>query len=179
MFTWTCSSASNEMGVTPVRSPGWPARPNELLKYDPSIVMLFSRLSCPANENPNDIGLYCGVSRSRSSTLRLIVGRCASCCVETVVAAPVRWLLKMEPAADVSIVTGSSCTLACAGGDALSQRRAHHEHRKDRRGHEGAARANDPVHGWTSPWKERTQVADAHRDREKVFPIRNRVKDAR
>src|SRR2546426_1130486 len=114
MFTWTCSSASNEMGVTPVRSPGWPARPNELLKYDPSIVMLFSRLSCPANESPNDIGLYCGVSRSRSSTRRLIVGRCASCCVETVVAAPVRWLLKMEPAADVSIVTGSSCTVACA-----------------------------------------------------------------
>src|SRR6266576_3043224 len=86
-FTCTCSSASSEIGVTLVRSPGCPPRPNELLKYDPSIVMLFSRLSCPANENPSDIGLYCGLSRSRSSTRRLIVGRWASASVGRVVGA--------------------------------------------------------------------------------------------
>jgi hypothetical protein len=44
-LTCTCSMASSEIGATPVRSPGWPPRPNELLKYDPSIVMLFMRLS--------------------------------------------------------------------------------------------------------------------------------------
>jgi hypothetical protein len=32
MFTCTASTAAMEMGATPVRSPGAPARPNELLK---------------------------------------------------------------------------------------------------------------------------------------------------
>ncbi len=31
-LTWTCSMASSEIGATPVLSPGWPPRPNELLK---------------------------------------------------------------------------------------------------------------------------------------------------
>ena len=66
--------------------------------------MLFNRLSCPANENPNDIGLYCGVSRSRSSTRRLIVGKWASASVGTVVAAPVWPELNTLPVAVV--VTG-------------------------------------------------------------------------
>ena len=48
-LTCTCSIASSEIGATPVRSPGWPARPNELLKYEPSTVMLFARLSWPEN----------------------------------------------------------------------------------------------------------------------------------
>src|SRR2546428_12114489 len=82
--------ASSETGATPVRSPGCPASPNELLKYEPSIVMLFNRLSWPANENPNDMGLYWGVSRSKSSTRRLMVGRRSICAGEMVVAAPVR-----------------------------------------------------------------------------------------
>src|SRR5439155_20358990 len=47
-----------------------PARPNELLKYEPSIVMLFNRLSWPANENPKDMGLYWGV-RSEEHTSEL------------------------------------------------------------------------------------------------------------
>src|SRR5439155_12448301 len=37
---------------------------------------------------------------------------------------------------------------------ALGSCDARAEHCKERRGHEGAARANDPAHGWTSPWKE-------------------------
>src|SRR6266852_965761 len=82
--------ASREMGATLVRSPGCPASPNELLKYEPSMVMLFSRLSWPANENPKAMGLYWGVSRRRSSTRRLIVGRWPISLVEMVVAAPVR-----------------------------------------------------------------------------------------
>src|SRR5256885_16309805 len=81
--------ASSEMGATLVRSPGCPANPNELLKYEPSIVMLFNRLSWPANENPKDMGLYCGVSRSNSSTRRLMVGRWPFCAGEMVVADPV------------------------------------------------------------------------------------------
>jgi hypothetical protein len=32
MLTWICSIASSEIGATWVRSPGWPASPNELLK---------------------------------------------------------------------------------------------------------------------------------------------------
>src|SRR5205823_14845687 len=77
------------MGVTPVRPPGFPASPNELLKYEPSMVMLLKRLSWPANENPKDIGLYWGVSRRRSSTRRVMVGKWPICAVEMDVAAPV------------------------------------------------------------------------------------------
>jgi hypothetical protein len=35
MLTCTCSIASIEIGATPVRSPGWPPRPNELLNAAP------------------------------------------------------------------------------------------------------------------------------------------------
>ena len=47
-LTCTCSIASSEIGATPVRSPIPPVvtpRPNELLKYEPSTVTLFARLS--------------------------------------------------------------------------------------------------------------------------------------
>src|SRR5437762_13666280 len=98
------------MGVTPVRSPGCPASPNELLKYEPSMVMLLKRLSWPANENPKDIGLYWGVSRRRSSTRRVMVGKWPICAVEMVVAAPVRSELNTELVVAVT-VTGSSSTL--------------------------------------------------------------------
>src|SRR5437763_16302488 len=94
------------MGVTPVRSPGCPASPNELLKYEPSMVMLLKRLSWPANENPKDIGLYWGVSRRRSSTRRVMVGKWPICAVEMVVAAPVRSELNTELVLAVT-VTGS------------------------------------------------------------------------
>src|SRR2546426_591066 len=110
-FTWSCSRASSETGATPVRSPGCPASPNELLKYEPSIVMLLSRLSWPANEKPKDIGLYWGVSRRRSSTRRLMVGRWAICVVEMVVAAPVRSALNTGLLVAVTM-TGSNSTLA-------------------------------------------------------------------
>ena len=58
-LTWICSIACGEIGATPVRSPGVLPRPNELLKYEPSTVMLFMRLSWPANDSP----LACGVRR--------------------------------------------------------------------------------------------------------------------
>src|SRR5437867_7121082 len=112
-FTWSCSSAASETGATPVRSPGWPASPNELLKYEPSMVMLLNRLSWPANENPKDIGLYWGVSRRRSSTRRLMVGRWVICVEEIVVAAPVRPELNTELFV-AATVTGSNSILACA-----------------------------------------------------------------
>ncbi len=97
-LTSTCESASIETAETPVRSPGCPARPNELLKYEPSIVMLFSRLFWPAKLNPRLFGLYCGVSRSMSSTRRLIVGSAASWVCGTAVAAPVRSELNVASA---------------------------------------------------------------------------------
>ena len=73
--------------------------------------MLFSRLSWPANENPKDIGLYCGVSRRRSSIRRLMVGRWAICAVEMVVAAPVRSALNTGLLVAVT-VTGSNSSVA-------------------------------------------------------------------
>ena len=93
MLTWIASIASSEIGATPVRSPGWPARPNELLKYAPSTMMLFRRLSTPAKDDP----LACGVRRVKSSMRREIVGSCSSACRGTVVAAPVRVVLIWPP----------------------------------------------------------------------------------
>src|SRR2546428_12175690 len=104
--------ASSETGATPVRSPGCPASPNELLKYEPSIVVLLNRLSWPANENPNDMGLYWGVRRRRSSTRRLMVGRWSICAVEMGVAAPVRSELNTGLLVPVTM-RGSNSTLAC------------------------------------------------------------------
>src|SRR2546429_3284629 len=73
--------------------------------------MLLRRLSWPANENPNDIGLYWGVSRRRSSTRRLMVGRWSICVVEIVVAAPVRSALNTWLLVAVTVM-GSNSTLA-------------------------------------------------------------------
>ncbi len=73
--------------------------------------MLFNRLSWPANENPKDMGLYWGVSRSKSSTRRLMVGRRSICAGEMVVAAPVREELNTGLLVAVT-VTGSNSTLA-------------------------------------------------------------------
>ena len=73
-LTCTCSIASSEIGATPVRSPMPPVvapRPNELLKYEPSTVMLFVRLSWPANV---PMPPYCGVSRVMS-VMRPVIGR--------------------------------------------------------------------------------------------------------
>src|SRR5207302_504686 len=69
-----------------VRSPGWPARPNELLKYEPSTVMLFIRLSWPAKV-PDPV--YSGESRATSLMRPEIVGRAASSSRSTAVEAPV------------------------------------------------------------------------------------------
>src|SRR3989454_2246670 len=111
--------ASSETGATPVRSPGCPASPNELLKYEPSIVVLLNRLSWPANENPNDMGLYWGVRRRRSSTRRLMVGRWAICAVAMVVAAPVRSELNTGLLVAVT-VTGANSTLPLASANRRS-----------------------------------------------------------
>ncbi len=86
MFTWICSIAESEIGATPVRSPGVPASPNELLKYEPSTVMLFSRLSWPANDMPPPDW---GVSRVTEDIDWEIVGSVARVSRLSVVAAPV------------------------------------------------------------------------------------------
>ena len=86
-LTCTCSIASSEIGATPVRSPGWPPRPNELLKYEPSTVMLFIRLSWPANV---PLPPYCGVRRVMSLMRPETVGSTSSSSRVTDVAAPVR-----------------------------------------------------------------------------------------
>ena len=89
-LTCTCSIASSEIGATPVRSPMPPVvtpRPNELLKYDPSTVMLFARLSWPAIE---PLPPYCGVRRVMSVMRPEMVGSVASSSRVTAVAAPVR-----------------------------------------------------------------------------------------
>src|SRR5262245_47401877 len=87
------------MGATPVRSPMPPVvtpRPNELLKYEPSTVMLLARLSWPAKlpEPP-----YCGVRRVMSVMRPEIVGSAARSSRITAVAAPVC----------VELKTGSLC----------------------------------------------------------------------
>src|SRR3954463_3718063 len=89
-LTCTCSIASSEIGATPVRSPMPPVvtpRPNELLKYDPSTVMLLERLSWPANE---PLPPYCGVNRVMSVIRPEMVGSTANSSRLTAVAAPVR-----------------------------------------------------------------------------------------
>ena len=87
MLTCTCSIASSEIGATPVRSPGWPPRPNELLKAAPLTVMLFMRLSAPPNELAPEV---CGVRRVKSLIRPRTVGMDASVSRLTEVAAPVR-----------------------------------------------------------------------------------------
>ena len=87
MLTCTCSMASSEIGATPVRSPGWPPRPNELLKAVPFTVMLFMRLSAPPNELAPDV---CGVRRVKSLIKPRTVGSVASVSRFTDVEAPVR-----------------------------------------------------------------------------------------
>ena len=87
--------ASSEMGATPVRSPGWPASPNELLKYEPSTVMLFIRLSWPAKLPPNPEPEYSGASRATSLMRPEIVGSDPSCSRSTAVEDPVWLELKM------------------------------------------------------------------------------------
>ena len=67
--------ASSEIGATPDVSPGVLRRPNELLKLEPSTVMLFRRLSAPPNER---LPLDCGVRRVMSFSLPPIVGSVAS-----------------------------------------------------------------------------------------------------
>ena len=96
---------SSEIGATPVRPPGWPSpRPNGLLKYDPSMVMLFCRLSWPAKEVP----LAWGVSRVMSLTLPEMVGSNPISTRATDVAAPVRLELKTGSICPVTVTV--SCT---------------------------------------------------------------------
>src|SRR5204862_8204131 len=52
-------------------------------------------------------------------------------------------------------------------------------HHHDRRVEYDTTHAKDLTQVWTSPWREITPVAGAHRDREKVVQIGNGVKDAR
>ncbi len=71
-LTCTCSIAASDIAATPVLSPGVLPNPKELLKYEPSTVMLFARESWP----PNDmVPLCCGVNRVMFSRRPLIVGR--------------------------------------------------------------------------------------------------------
>ena len=103
MLTCTCSIAASEIGATPDVSPGELRRPNELLKYEPSTVMLFRRLSCPANDSvPPD----CGVRRVMSFRRPEIVGSVASVSRLSDVAAPVRSELKT--ASDCAVTVTSS-----------------------------------------------------------------------
>ena len=87
--------ASIGIGDTPVRAPGCEPRPNELLKYDPSSVTLFRRLSWPANDEPTD----CGVRRVKSVIVRPIVGNAAMTSFVIVVDAPVACELSAPPVA--------------------------------------------------------------------------------
>jgi len=56
METLTCSIASNEIGATPVRSPGIPAIPNEFPNIEPSTVSAFILLSFPVKTVPREWG---------------------------------------------------------------------------------------------------------------------------
>ena len=109
-LTWTCSIASSEIGATPVRSPGPPvavSRPNEPLKYDPSIVMLFPRLSCPTNV---PLPPYWGLNRVISVMRPDTVGSVAKSSRIIAVAAPVR--LVLNTGSDVAVTVTSSATAA-------------------------------------------------------------------
>ena len=105
MLTCTCSIASSEIGATPVRSPGWPPRPNELLKAAPLIVMLFMRLSAPPNELAPEV---CGVRRVKSLIRPWTVGSVASVSRLTEVAAPVR--AELNTALDSAVTVTVSVT---------------------------------------------------------------------
>ena len=107
--------ADSEIGATFVLSPGWPASPNELLKADPSTLMLFMRPSWPASVQPVDSEQppNWGVSRTIDSNFPVIVGRVASASLLTVVAAPVleEFMILSTPAAPVTF-TSSNVTAA-------------------------------------------------------------------
>ena len=105
MLTCTCSIASIEIGATPVRSPGWPPRPNELLKAAPLTVMLFMRLSAPPNELAPEV---CGVRRVKSLIRPRTVGSVASVSRLTAVAAPVR--AELNTALDSAVTVTVSVT---------------------------------------------------------------------
>ena len=108
MLTWICSIDSSEIGATLVRSPGCAPRPKELLKYDPSTVMLFRRLSWPANELP----LAWGVRRVTSPIRPVMVGRFWISSRLTCVAAPV--LLEANTvSATPDTVTSSVTVIGC------------------------------------------------------------------
>ncbi len=104
-LTCTCSMASSEIGATPVRSPGCPPRPNELLKYDPSTVMLLARLSWP--EKVPDPP-YWGLRRAMSLMRPEIVGSVASSSRVTDVAAPVRVELNTASAVPTTVIVSAT-----------------------------------------------------------------------
>src|SRR5688500_11424290 len=105
MLTCTCSIASIEIGATPVRSPGWPPRPNELLNAAPFTVMLFMRLSAPPNELVPEV---CGVNRVNDSMRPAMVGSVASTSRFTAVAAPVR--VELNTVSDCAVTVTVSVT---------------------------------------------------------------------
>ena len=108
MLTCTCSMASSEIGATPVRSPGWPPRPNELLNAAPLTVMLFMRLSAPPNELEPEV---CGVRRVKSLIRPRTVGIDASVSRLTDVAAPVR--PELNTVSDCAVTVTVSVTAIC------------------------------------------------------------------
>src|SRR4029450_12582186 len=104
MLTCSCSIDSSEIGATLVRSPGCAPRPKEVLKYEPSTVMLLRRLSWPAKELPD----ACGVRRVRSPMRPVIVGSNAISERLTDVAAPVR--AELKTVSDCAVTVTVSCT---------------------------------------------------------------------
>jgi hypothetical protein len=80
-------------------------RPNELLKYDPSTVMLFARLSWPAIE---PLPPYCGVRRVMSVMRPEMVGSVASSSRVTAVAAPVRPELKTGSLVPTTVIVSET-----------------------------------------------------------------------
>jgi len=96
------------MGATLVRSPGEPASPNELLKYDPSTVMLLRRSSAPPKRMPP---LDCGVKRTNESRRLLIVGSVMIASRLTAVEAPVRAELKIGLTSADTVTTSSTATV--------------------------------------------------------------------
>ena len=109
-LTCTCSIASSEIGATPVRSPMPPVvtpRPNELLKYEPSTVTLFARLSWPANV---PLPPYCGVRRVMSVMRPETVGSDARSSRRTAVAAPVRFELNTGSRRPMTVIDSSTAT---------------------------------------------------------------------
>ena len=123
MLTCTASTAAIEIGATPVRSPGAPPRPNELLNDEPSTVMLFSRLSTP----PNDmLAPACGVSLTNDSRRFEIVGSVEIASRLTAVPAPVRSELKIGSALPETVTVSAIATVpsvsATSARDAEAQK---------------------------------------------------------